>query len=248
MRIGTMQQALTTRRRPAGVPTYRSDIIPDDGPAWARIGNAKLIEQDPGSELGAHFHFVNQFQVVVGGSGTIGRRDVAPWTVQFAGPSTPYGPLTAGPDGLSYLVIRNAINHGIAYMPAERARMGPESRRYHITAPFQDSTTPEAAGPISEQPMLADEPDGLAATHLRLPPNASTAQPAPANCGGQVLVLLSGAASLHGAALDPLSCIFAAPGEDMPELTAGPDGAELLRLRFPTTGIGEAPATPTDKS
>ena len=43
------------------------------------------IEQDAGIVVEPHFHYVNQFQVVVAGSATIGRSEVGPIAVHYAG-------------------------------------------------------------------------------------------------------------------------------------------------------------------
>src|SRR5258706_11881492 len=41
----------------------------------------------------AHFHEVDQFQVIMEGKGTFGRHDVSPYCVHFSRAYTPYGPL-----------------------------------------------------------------------------------------------------------------------------------------------------------
>src|SRR4051812_9780396 len=121
--IGTRDDALANRRVAPGYPTWRSDFLSEEAPRGTKRGNAKLVEQDAATTLHAHFHYVNQFQLVVGGSGRIGRHEVRPLTVQFAGAHTSYGPLVAGEDGLDYLVLRDAINPGLRLMPEEVAML-----------------------------------------------------------------------------------------------------------------------------
>src|SRR4051812_3176319 len=117
--IGTRADGLASRRLAEGYPTYRSDFLSEEAPRGTKRGNCKLVEQQGGTTLAAHFHFVNQFQVVTGGSGRIGRHEVRPLTIQYAGAHTPYGPLVAGENGLDYLVLRDAINPGLRLMPEE---------------------------------------------------------------------------------------------------------------------------------
>jgi hypothetical protein len=61
------------------------------------------------------------FQVIVSGDGTLGTHAVRPCSVHFARAHTPYGPITAGPNGLSWLTIR-------ARRDAEGAQFLPEKR------------------------------------------------------------------------------------------------------------------------
>src|SRR3954464_12357154 len=64
---------------------------------------AFLVEQPPGSVVQTHFHEANQFQLVVGGSGTLGKHAVQPIAVHYSNAFSAYGPITAGEEGLQYL-------------------------------------------------------------------------------------------------------------------------------------------------
>ncbi len=227
--IGTRQDALSNRRLAPGFPTFRSDFLSEDAPPGTRRGNGKLVEQDPLSTLDAHFHYVNQFQVVVSGSGRIGRHDVRPITVQYAGAYTSYGPLQAGPEGLGYLVLRDAILPGLARMPGEIAKLNRSfKRRYFMAAaPEQGSD----AGAI----LHAQEDDGLAAAIYRLPPGQSYQGREPASGGGQFHVVVAGTAVCDGTEYEPLCCMFSNAQEGPLTLQAGLAGAEIVFLQFPLT-------------
>jgi uncharacterized RmlC-like cupin family protein len=54
----------------------------------------------------AHFHDHDQFQVVVAGSVDMAGEILGPGDVHYTDAGTPYGPFTAGPDGLTLMVIR----------------------------------------------------------------------------------------------------------------------------------------------
>ena len=69
-----------------------------------------LIEQPAGFEFMPHFHRQNQFQVFVGGSGSLGRHALAPVVVHYAGAYTGYGPLLAGPEGIQYFTLRPGLH------------------------------------------------------------------------------------------------------------------------------------------
>ena len=68
--------------------------------------------QPPHSVTPAHFHQTNQFQVFVGGGGTVGKLRADPLTVQYAGANTPYGPITAEGEGIHYFTLRQEWDSG----------------------------------------------------------------------------------------------------------------------------------------
>ena len=233
--IGTRADALANRRLAPGYPTYRSDFLSEDAPRGTKRGNAKLVEQEAGTTLHAHFHYVNQFQLIVGGSGRIGRHEVRPVTVQFAGAFTSYGPLVAGEDGLDYLVLRDAINPGLRLMPEEVGAMDRSVRRRY----FMASPIPHQLPATTDEVVVhAQEEDGLAASILRLVPGACYRGRSPGQGGGQFHVVTAGTATYHSALYEPLCCIFSPQDETPVELVAGPDGAELVFLQFPIATAG----------
>lgn len=65
-----------------------------------------LVECAPGQIIEAHSHDVDQFQIVISGSASYAGIPTTPGTVHFAEKNTPYGPIVAGPDGLTFMVIR----------------------------------------------------------------------------------------------------------------------------------------------
>ena len=81
-----------------------------------------LVTQPPGSVTRPHFHETNQFQVFVDGSGRFGKKDAYPLTVQYANGHTPYGPITAGDQGVMYFTLRQRWDPGAKYMPQMREK------------------------------------------------------------------------------------------------------------------------------
>jgi hypothetical protein len=82
-----------------------------------------------------HFHGVTMFQLFIAGSGTIGSRGqvLEPLTVQFKDHHTAYGPVTAGPQGLSFVALRMRTgNSEPTYLqnPGAREKLQP-SRPVH---------------------------------------------------------------------------------------------------------------------
>ena len=231
--IGTREDALANRRLAPGYPTFRSDFLSEEAPSGTRRGNGKLVEQGPDSTLPAHFHYVNQFQVVVSGSGKIGRYQVRPVTVQYSGAYTAYGPLVAGPDGLGYLVLRDAIIPGLALMPSEIAKLDRSTtRRFFMSSPI-DLGSP-ASDAVGETIVHGQEQDGLAASVYRLAAGARYRGRPPASGSGQFHVVVSGTVVCDGREYDSLCCMFSRVDEDPLLLEAGPAGAKIVFMQFPT--------------
>jgi hypothetical protein len=65
-----------------------------------------VLRCPPGYTSEAHFHDHDQFQVVVAGSVDMAGEILGPGSVHYTDARTPYGPFTAGPDGLTLMVIR----------------------------------------------------------------------------------------------------------------------------------------------
>jgi len=194
-----------------------------------------LVQQPPGSVTPPHFHEVNQFQVFVGGGGRMGKRPAGPVTVQYANSHTPYGPIVAGEDGMTYFTLRAAWDPGAKYMPKSRDRLQKGNQRQTVAAPVMPSA-PAALRALKAPEtvtLIPREADGMAAWLLRLPPGCAMPIPDPADGGGQYHVVVSGGMLRGGEAMPALSCLFATTDEPAYEARAGADGLEMLVLQFP---------------
>ena len=107
LRTGKLEESRTRcapRRRP-GHPFWKIDLIEsDEGPQPAP--QVFAVQMDPGSSLGTHFHFQDQFQLVIKGGGTIGRSPLQRFSLHYASGHTGYGPLVAGEGGMTYYTVR----------------------------------------------------------------------------------------------------------------------------------------------
>src|SRR5690349_5428777 len=105
---------------PAGLSTTFLAATPGEG----RVSHATHSTYDPGSISAAHFHTVDQFQIVVEGRGKFGRHDAAPYLVHFSRAYTPYGPLRADEKtGWTFLTFRTRHDPGAQRMPASRDKL-----------------------------------------------------------------------------------------------------------------------------
>lgn len=204
-------------------------------PGESRPPQAFLVEQEPGAVVHPHFHFVDQFQVAVGGAGTLGRHPVGPVTVHFSAACTGYGPITPGQDGLTYFTLRaSADGTGAQFLPAARARMRPGTRRNLVFGPVEPAgADARRARTATLLETLAAEPDGLAVHIFRLAPGAHATTPDPAQGAGQSMIVLGGTLRALGKTLGPLSALFVRTEDDALYLRAGDEGADLLILQYP---------------
>lgn len=237
--------AAATRRQYSlanGTGYWRSEFhrAAADGPPVQP--QAFLVEQEPASTILPHFHVQNQFQVIVAGSGRLGKHPVRPVSVHYAGAHTPYGPIVSGPEGLSYFTLRDGFDPGARFMPGARAELARVRRRFLLTddvAVDPPDVLRSRRGAVTET-VIAPQPDGLAAMLVRAGPGAQAAGPEPATGGGQYLLVLAGALRHEGRDLPVNSCLFVARGDPAPGIAAGPEGLQLLILQFPYRHDGTA--------
>lgn len=179
---------------------------------------AFLVEQDAGSVVGAHYHQADQFQVVVGGTGRLGRHDVAPGAIHYAGAWSPYGPLAAGSNGLQYFTLRNGWDPGARYMEFADNRAALRATARHHREATGDSMSTE---------------DGLCAQHHILAPREQVTGPEPSTGAGQFWLVLSGNLLCEGRELPVRSCVFVDPNEPPLTAIAGATGLRVLTVQYP---------------
>ena len=207
---------------------------------WMRSGEGPglaptvfLVEQPPQAVLAPHFHTHNQFQVVKAGSGTLGPHAVGPGSVHYAGAFTGYGPLVAGPTGLSYFTIRAAYETGANFLPAARDRL-PRGPKHHAQGPMHEPLSTHALAALVSacRVQLIAPQDGLEAYALQLPPLARC-EPGVPHGSGQFQLVLAGALETPQGRLQAWESRYLSPGEDAAGCSAGDAGAHLLVLQMP---------------
>ena len=214
--------------------TSRYNMAPGtpDPDSQALFPMAFLVEQDPGSTASAHYHQQDQFQLVVGGHGTMGLHEIRPVTVHFTGAHTAYGPIKASPDqGVWYFTLRNGFDPGARFMtmPENRAALRTIEGRRHREAVAGPLTPPTAP----TETLLGPEPDGMTAWRYALPAGGRMTGPDPADGRGQYWVVTAGSLTHANEALPKLSCAFVYPDDAPFEAAAGAAGAEVIAMQFP---------------
>ena len=195
---------------------------------------AFLAKYDPGDRSCAHFHAVDQFQILVQGKGQFGRHEVAPFNVHFARAYTPYGPLHADEaSGWTFMTLRTRYDPGAQRLPGALPKLKQRADR----KPWQVTTTaafPAAGSGVSVQdiPEITDD-QGLFVRSLAMAPRARTTAPAPDSGDGQYVVVVKGSLLHDNRERQALTVVHIKPDEGPFQIHAGAQGLEALILNFP---------------
>jgi hypothetical protein len=229
-------------QRPDGVG-YRHDYYGTPG-VIDTSPQAFLVELPyAGATVRPHFHDIDQFQVVVAGNGRIGKKALAPITFQYADAYTPYGPIVANDDGISFFTLRNVSSGGHYKMPGSKHLMACRAGR-NIAGAFDTQAPLPGAGESTTETLLSAQQDGVLAIGIRLGAGAQHAPPR-SDAGGQYLLVCSGSlVAEDGRQLPANSVLRTESGETGSTLIAGDNGAAVLVLQFgrPSSRPGSDPA------
>lgn len=201
---------------------------------------ATMSDLNANEAIVPHFHGVTMFQLFIAGSGTIGSRGqvLEPLTVQFKDHHTAYGPVTAGPLGLSFVALRMRTGNSeptYLHNPGAREKLQPSRRRNLTAGPVKFSVEPLMQSrnePIWET-VIEETDDGLAAHLVRLGAGKAANGPDPKRAGGYYVFVGNGSLMRGDEELPLWSMVVVEPNEETFELRAGPKGVEALVLQYP---------------
>jgi len=194
-----------------------------------------LVEKKAHDVVYPHFHDVNQFQVIVGGYGKLGRFPVRPFSMHYTNGFTGYGPITGEDEGIAFFTLRNRWDSGAKYLPKQRSEMKPAPKRVRmaVNLPLSDEVARQARRDTALETLIEPEADGLASWFLRVPPGGKMEGPSPEAGGGQYVIVAGGTLEHADRAFGRLALGYV-PTEAGPlPVQAGPDGVELLVMQFP---------------
>jgi len=234
--IGSSERARATRHArtlPNGFSFHRSEWM-EGGDDASLSPTVFLVEQPAGAVLAPHFHMQNQYQVVVAGHGRLGAHEVAAGSVHYAGAFTGYGPIVAGPEGLSYFTVRAVRESGANFIETSRDKMVRGPKRHVQGPPLATASDGELLAltvPRCEH-LIPAQADQLGACVWSLPPGASIEAPPPAP-GGQFHFAMAGTLRHGPAWLGGWESRYLSALEPACRLEAGPRGLQVLVLQMP---------------
>jgi hypothetical protein len=216
-----------------GTPTTMPDgsVVSDipDGP------QAHVAIQGAGTEpIGPHFHGVDQFQVFMRGSGTVGRHQVAAWTAHYADHYTVYGPLRPGPAGMAYLTLRPTHDTGASFMPGAREKLADRLEASRRRPSDRRNLSLDLHGPIETGAWhdLVGHEDGLRISTFAAGPGQAVEMLGVAGAGAYAMVVRGSLVTGEGGWAPTGSLRWLVPGSSV-EGRAEADGARVVVLQFP---------------
>lgn len=201
---------------------------------------AFMVTMGPGARVPAHFHRIDQYQLLLGGGGARYKGAELPsgtLTIHYADAFSTYGPIEAGAEApMEFYTLRAFTDMFIAYMPEERDKLPATGRHrnIHVTVQTGDDA---ALGRPGREALIAETQDGLAAWRATLRA-AQPVQSGPPAGAGQYCYVIAGSVLAAGTELGPRSLAWLPPGSPTDGAAAGPDGCDLLFLQFPRNTIG----------
>ena len=249
MRIVPISEANRVKMEHTAGPAHRRDFVGQPG-ILNTDPQAFLVERSyPNATIHPHFHDVDQFQIFVGGDGRIGKTPVKAGTFQYSDAYTPYGPIVGNEEGVTFFTLRAIASGGHWSMPGNRDKMPGRAGRY-IAGDFDFETTLADAGRL-ESEVLMEQEDGLTVHGLKFGPGGTNSgeQAGPEAAGGGYALVFSGSVAIAGKDLAPKSLVQFAGDEEIPAMTAGDDGANVLLVTFahPSNRPGSNPDAMGDR-
>ena len=197
---------------------------------------AYMNELDPGVELAAHFHKVDQFQVFFGGmEGARFLRHAIPQVmVHYTDAYSTYGPFASGrEDKLLYATLRAKHSNFGGVMPGARAELPYRGRR-NIESDVDDwsvKNVPRDGHHIRE--VIRGDSDGMGCTLTLAAPCESVRVDRRAAISGRFYCVLDGYLALGAERYERLALGWESGDEEPGSLVAGDTGCSLLTLDFP---------------
>jgi hypothetical protein len=204
---------------------------------------ATMSELNSNEAILPHFHGVSMFQLFLAGSGEIGSRGqkLQPLTVQFKDHHTAYGPVTAGPYGLTFVALRMFTSDSepvYLHNPGYRERLKRSKRRNVTSDPVSFSIEPimQARKEAQWETVLQGD-DEMCAQVVRLGAGMKALGPDPRQSGGYYIFVGNGSLVHAGEELGLWSLIVVENDEPEFYLQAGAKGAEVLVLQYPSQDL-----------
>jgi hypothetical protein len=199
--------------------------------AIARGPQGFYVDFGPEFMIHPHFHRVDQFQIVVRGTGKIGKHSLDPVTVHYTDGFTPYGPIDCGKEGMAFFNFRSHSDVGAYPMPASKAELERKAGRSFTEHTWFDLGGGDR-GRTRMEALIDLQDDGLATYELIAAPGANLPDDVVGGACRYQLVL-GGSLVFEDRELPERSAVFASAGEVLSHRRAGAGGLHLLQVQLP---------------
>lgn len=228
------------RELPNGHFAWRTGFFnaPEDKSQDAHM--AFLAEGSPKRVLRAHYHAVDQFQIIYKGRGTLGAHAAEYGAVHFSRAYTPYGPIRYSDDGLGFITLRAHRDAGAQYMPEKREELERVTERtpWQITVMPDFNIQPGESGVAMKAIDGLKDDRGLAGFSVVMKPGAQAYSIDPSKGDGQYIAVMKGSVLHEGQEKKGLAIIWVGKDEGPFKMVAGDEGCEAIILNYPVPGGG----------
>ncbi len=199
-----------------------------------------LSRPDPLGRIRPHYHPTHQFVVVLDGSGSMGREPLKPGIFEYTDKNTAYGPVSIGPDALTFINCRQLGNQELYPMPESRHIIPhPQGRQKFAIAddvPYQVMQMPGSGTTVEHKLLMGNEEEGPWAEIFRAGPGQTLQVPARTEELGQYHLVLEGELIVRGEVLGPRSVRYVQGMGASISAEVGSSGATVAVLSFDKEG------------
>jgi hypothetical protein len=213
----------------------RGDMTP--GPV------AFLAHIDEDIQVDAHFHNVDQFQLLFGGSDSYYQRHPMPKALlHYSDAYTVYGPFGArSQEPMEYFTLRGGPSNLHGTMPGARDKLVYRGRRHQSMTldPFLEGEDGPGDGKVTVDTLFTDDTDGLGCYLVRLGPAAEFTPPDGELRTGRYTVVLKGDMHYDGRVFGPRSVGWSTGEAPQVTVQGGQNGAVVcfFYMPFPATPL-----------
>jgi hypothetical protein len=190
--------------------------------------------------LRAHFHEVDQFQILLGAPGSLYQRTPIPaLMLHYADAFSTYGPMIGTDPPLRFFTLRAQRSKATWYMPKDREHLRYRGSRHFLVTP--DEFTAPMQGEIATKVLIEQADDGLEALDVSGGAGATMLVEPSKATSGQYIFVADGSLAFDGKTYGPESLGWQDASDESAKLQAGSDGCRILVLRYPcpSTTVGQ---------
>lgn len=187
-------------------------------------------------EVGAHFHRVDQFQLMVGGSARFGGHEIAAGDLHYSDRFQPYGPFKPLESGMTFYTLRPHTADGVFYMPASRSQLAADLAAHRDEAPRRRNSTLHLRDVPLDRPgdwVEVDQSDAGMRVALWTASAGVDAPGTKAEAPGAYLIVIDGEISAGSERYGEGAISWLEAGATADSFTAACDDTRVVLLQYP---------------